>query len=203
MAQADSGYWFGSAINLGLSRALDPFFDRMLRSFLFRRAVRKAAGEQVGSSSFLRGFDSKALDAQADMEALAEMIRNSAELSTLTRQTPANQLIDKLANHPDGLTALFSLLAGAMLLLWGLADRNGVATFSGIITLVAGTIFGLDEIVQLIMTSSWIDLAIFGAGTIALGSIIDRHGVVIKMRLVKWFEAISERRSRIAFDEEL
>ena len=55
----------------------------------------------------------------------------------------------------------------------------------------------------MVLQSSWIDLAIFGAGAIALGSVIDRHGVVIKMRLVKWFEAFSERRSRIAFDEEL
>ncbi|MGB1252025.1 MAG: PEP/pyruvate-binding domain-containing protein [Candidatus Promineifilaceae bacterium] len=99
MSAADSSYWFGSALNLGLSRALDPLFDRLLKSFLFRRALPKVG---VGSSAFLRGFDSKALDAQADMEALADMIRDSAELRTLTINTSAKRLLNALSIHPDG-----------------------------------------------------------------------------------------------------
>ena len=99
MAAADSHYWFGSAVNLGLSRALDPLFDRLLRSFVFRRALPEP---RPGSSSFLRGFDSKALDAQADMEVLAEMIRDSAELRPLVLKTSAKQLLTALATHPDG-----------------------------------------------------------------------------------------------------
>ena len=102
--------------------------------------------------------------------------------------------IFSVANNPDGMTALLSLVAGAMLLIWGLANRYGIATFSGISTLIAGTMFGLDEIVQLIMTSSWIDLAIIGASAIALGSVLDRHGAAIKLRLVHWFS--NERREK-------
>ena len=57
---------------------------------------------------------------------------------------------------------------------------------------------GFDEIVRLIITSSWIDLAIFGASAIALGSIVDRHGIAIKLRLVKWFDAVGEQTGQVS-----
>jgi pyruvate,water dikinase len=41
------------------------------------------------------------LDAQADMEALAKEIRESAALRKLVLNTPADQLIEALASHPD------------------------------------------------------------------------------------------------------
>ena len=103
MAAADSSYWFGSSPNLGLSRVLDPTFDRLLKSFLIRSALPEP---RPGSSAFLRGFDSKALDAQADMEAIANSIRESAALRELLLNTTANRLLDTLATHPDGQTVL-------------------------------------------------------------------------------------------------
>jgi hypothetical protein len=108
-----------------------------------------------------------------------------------------------VALRPEPLSALLALGAGAVMLLAGVSFRGHIAAFCGVATLAIGTFFGLEEIWDMVLASSWIDLAIFGACAIALGSVIDRHGVVIKMRLVKWFEAISERRSRIAFEEEL
>ena len=108
-----------------------------------------------------------------------------------------------VALQPEPLSALLALGAGAIMLLAGVSFRGHTAAFCGVATLAIATFFGLEQIWEMVLKSSWIDLAIFGAGAIALGSVIDRHGVVIKMRLVKWFEAISERRSRIAFEEEL
>ncbi|MBX3051626.1 MAG: hypothetical protein KF753_09145 [Caldilineaceae bacterium] len=103
MATADSAYWWGSALNLGFSRLLDPVFDRLLRSFLFRSALPRP---DLGSSAFLRGFDSKALDAQADMEQIADTIRSATALRELVLSRPANQLLSALAAHPDGQPAL-------------------------------------------------------------------------------------------------
>jgi hypothetical protein len=67
--------------------------------------------------------------------------------------------------------------------------------------MVAGVSFGLDEIVHLIVTSGWIELAIFGATAIALASVLERHGVAIKLRLVKWFEGFGEQQRQIALDQ--
>ena len=98
-----------------------------------------------------------------------------------------------VATSSSALAAFLSLIAGAMLLLWGLALRNKVASFAGMITLIAGVMFGFNEIVAFVMTSGWIELAVFGATAIALGSVVDRHGIAMKLRLVKWFNAIGEQ----------
>lgn len=99
MAAADSNYWFGSAVNLGLSRIMDSVFDRLLKSFLIRYALPRP---HPVSASFLRGFDSKALDAQADMEALANVICETAALRELVHNTAADQLIEALTVNLDG-----------------------------------------------------------------------------------------------------
>jgi len=103
-----------------------------------------------------------------------------------------------VASMPSGLTALLSLAAGAILVLWGVASKKPVALIGGFVTAISGGYFGFEAIVLMVMSSSWIDLAIFGASAIALGSVVDRHGVVIKLRLEKWFNAVSEKKEPIA-----
>ena len=98
IATADSIYWFGSAKNLGFSRLLDPLFDKLLKSFFVRYAIPES---RRASAVFLRGFDSKALDAQADLEALADMIRGSAPMRNLVLNTAPGQLMASLAENPD------------------------------------------------------------------------------------------------------
>jgi hypothetical protein len=98
-----------------------------------------------------------------------------------------------VAMTSTAMTALFSVAAGAMLLLWGAAARRLMTIIAGLVTLGAGVLFGFDAIVQLIITSSWVDLAIFGASAIALGSIIDRHGVALKLRITRWYETTNKQ----------
>lgn len=105
-----------------------------------------------------------------------------------------------IAMHLSALTALLSVVAGLMLLLWGLAGGKPFASFAGAVTLIAGAWLGFDEIVRLIMTSSWIDLAIFGASAIVLGSIVDRHGVAIKLHLVRWFDTVAEPKGQVSLE---
>ena len=98
-----------------------------------------------------------------------------------------------VAMTSTAMTALFSVAAGTMLLLWGAAARRLMTIIAGLVTLGAGVLFGFDAIVQLIITSSWVDLAIFGASAIALGSIIDRHGVALKLRITRWYESTGKQ----------
>ena len=105
-----------------------------------------------------------------------------------------------VAMNSSALTALLSIVAGVLLLLWGLAGKKPFASFAGIVTLLAGAWIGFDEIVRLIMNSSWIDLAIFGASAIALGSVVDRHGVAIKLRLVKWFDTVGGHKGQVSLE---
>ncbi len=98
---------------------------------------------------------------------------------------------------PSGTSALFSVAAGISLMLWGVAGRRLVTIIAGLITFGAGALFGFDAILQLVITSSWIDLAIFGAGAIGLGSVLDRHGVAMKLRVSHWFGSADQRDSKV------
>ena len=101
---------------------------------------------------------------------------------------------------PSAMSALFSVAAGVLLLLWGAAGKKLMTIIAGLITVGAGVLFGLDAIVQLIITSSWIDLAIFGASAIALGSVLDRHGVAVKLRLARWYGGANKDKEASALE---
>ena len=106
-----------------------------------------------------------------------------------------------IAFWPTAISALLSIAAGVLLLLWGAASRQIVTILAGLITAAAGLLFGFDALVELVFNSSWIDLAIFGACTIVLGSVLDRHGVGIKLRLTRWYQGSREDVQEIALEK--
>ena len=66
--------------------------------------VRSIAMPRSGLSSalFLRGFPSKALEAEAELQAIAEQVRASDDLRELVVSTPAQRLLDALKASPSG-----------------------------------------------------------------------------------------------------
>lgn len=112
----------------------------------------------------------------------------------------ASSFILSVAADQGALTAFLSLIAGALMVMAGIALRNRSATIAGILTAIAGVMFGFEALLSLVLDSSWIDLAIFGACAITLGSVLDRHGVAINLRLASWFGAIGDRKQETALD---
>jgi hypothetical protein len=119
---------------------------------------------------------------------LAKMIATSVSLAVAVSFTFSVALV------PSAVSALFSVAAGVSLVLWGTAGRKPFTIIAGLVTLGAGVLFGFDAILQLVISSSWIDLAIFGAGAIALGSVLDRHGAAVKLRLMHWMEVAGRKK---------
>jgi pyruvate,water dikinase len=93
IAAEDAIYWFAAAVPLGFARISDGALNRFLKV---------VTGGRLTSGSLLRGFPSKAAEAQAQMEAIARKINNSEALHALVVETPAAQLLPSLADHPDG-----------------------------------------------------------------------------------------------------
>jgi phosphohistidine swiveling domain-containing protein len=93
LAAEDAIYWFAAAVALGLARMSDAALDRFLKSVTAGRLT---------SGSYLRGFPSKAAEAQAQLEAIARKIQASDSLREQVVNTPAQRLLDTLAEHPDG-----------------------------------------------------------------------------------------------------
>jgi rifampicin phosphotransferase len=100
LAMADAVYWFVAAVPLGLARVTDALLDQFLRSDVAGRI--DSLEPHPTSGSYLRGFPTKTLEAQAQLEAIARQIRTSDELLARVAATPAAQLLDVLAAHPEG-----------------------------------------------------------------------------------------------------
>ena len=100
LAAQDAIYWFAAAVPLGLARVTDTALDRFLKSVTTGGDI--SNGARLTSGSFLRGFPSKAMEAQAELEAIARKICDSDALREQVINTPHPRLLDTLAEHADG-----------------------------------------------------------------------------------------------------
>ena len=107
LAVADAVYWFAAAVPLGLARITDAVLDRFLKSATAGRG--SSNGLRPTSGPYLRGFPSKALEAQVQLEAIARDIHGSEALRDRVVTKPAGRLGDTLAQHPDGKPILDAL----------------------------------------------------------------------------------------------
>jgi pyruvate,water dikinase len=94
LALADARYWFACVVMLARAKITDALLGRFLALAL--------PGRGLISGMFLRGFPSPALDAEAELEGLAEQVRASDELRALVTATPAAALPDALEGSPAG-----------------------------------------------------------------------------------------------------
>ncbi len=100
LAAADAVYWFAAAVPLGLARITDALLNGFLKSVVDGRG--SPDGTRPTSGPYLRGFPSKALEAQARLEAIARDIRGSESLRKRVGATPAGELVEALAEYPEG-----------------------------------------------------------------------------------------------------
>ena len=94
LALADARYWFACALMIARAKITDALFGRFLRI--------AAPGRVLISGMFLRGFPSPTVDAEAELEGLAERIRASDELRALVASTPVEGLPEVLGRTPQG-----------------------------------------------------------------------------------------------------
>jgi phosphohistidine swiveling domain-containing protein len=101
LALADATYWYACAVIVAAAKMTDGLLDRFLALAAPRR--------QLTSGLFLRGFASRSMAAQAELEALADRIRRSDGLPELVAATPAERLWQALASSPQGRFAIADL----------------------------------------------------------------------------------------------
>jgi phosphohistidine swiveling domain-containing protein len=94
LAIADAVYWFAAAIAIGVAKVSDSVFDSFVRW--------AAPGSGLNSGLFLRGFPSKTLEMEAELDAIARRVRQSAELRDYVIATPAAKLLEDLPPTPAG-----------------------------------------------------------------------------------------------------
>ena len=92
LSLADAVYWFTVSMMVGGAKVTDGLLNRFVTS-------RWVPGD-LTSGMFLRGFPSKTIEAQVDLEAIARRIQESEPLRTLVQNTPAINLIEALRQEP-------------------------------------------------------------------------------------------------------
>lgn len=106
-----------------------------------------------------------------------------------------------VAVEPSIWIALSTLAAGVMLGLAGSWLNSRSAMLAGALTMLAAVTFGFDGFVELVKASNWITLAIIGAAAIALGSLLERHGVPIKLAIIERANALAHQREETVLDD--
>jgi pyruvate,water dikinase len=94
LAVEDARYWFACALMIGCAKITDALLGRFLTMVV--------RGRGLTSGMFLRGFPSPTVDAEVELEGLAERIRSSDELRTLVAVTPAAGLPEALRSTTIG-----------------------------------------------------------------------------------------------------
>ena len=90
----DARYWFACALMIADAKITDALLGRFL--------ALAAPGRNLTSGTFLRGFPSPTVDAETELEGLAEQIRASDELQALVASTPAARLPEVMRGTPAG-----------------------------------------------------------------------------------------------------
>jgi rifampicin phosphotransferase len=93
IAWADASYWFAAALVIGEAKITDSLLDTFL--------VKLAPGTDLHSGQLLRGLPSKTLDAEEELEDLADVIRHSDVLRALVAQAPAETMLPTLEARPE------------------------------------------------------------------------------------------------------
>jgi rifampicin phosphotransferase len=101
LARAEAVYWGSTTLAIAVAKGSDMALNRFLSVAMPRSGL--------SSALFLRGFPSKALEAEAELQVIAEQVRGSEELRELVRSTPAQRLLDALKASPSGSATVESL----------------------------------------------------------------------------------------------
>jgi len=93
LAIADADYWFRIALVMGIAKITDGALHMFLST--------SVKGELI-SGMFLRGFPSKTLEAQFDLETISRRVSAVDSLRGLVASTSTDDLVATMRRHPDG-----------------------------------------------------------------------------------------------------
>ncbi len=78
---------------------------------------------------------------------------------------------------------VFGLLVSVLLIGSGFAFRSKLVAFLGVIGIGGNVLLQGNQVIAVLMDSNWMIVAMIGAAAIVSGSLIERHGVVIKLKI--------------------
>lgn len=89
-------------------------------------------------------------------------------------------------------SGIMCAFVGVAVIVMGYISKSRLITMFGFITTAVAMIYDLFEIYAMIDLFSWTSLAITGVSAIVIGSIIERHGVTIKVKIDKLLQRAND-----------
>lgn len=88
--------------------------------------------------------------------------------------------------------AIMCMMTGIAIAIYGYMNKQSLVLVSGMLTILVGLIFQIVSVTKYFDLGGWGSLAILGIVAILCGSIIERHGNVIKNRAFTWGRQIRD-----------
>jgi pyruvate,water dikinase len=101
LARAEALYWSSATLVMAVARGTEMALEIFLSIALPRSGLH--------SAPFLRGFPSRAIEAEAELQTLAARVRGSDELRELVRSTPTQKLLDAFHGSAAGVAIVEQL----------------------------------------------------------------------------------------------
>ncbi len=93
-----------------------------------------------------------------------------------------------VAFGPSGLVpTVLSLMAALVQIGYAWKKREPFVMITGVLTLICSLYIQLEHLIELLFVNNWVVLAVIGISTIVLASLLDRHGVTMKLKLQSWW----------------
>ncbi len=102
-------------------------------------------------------------------------------------------MLNNLIINDSAISAILGFAGGTGLSVFGIKYKNRLILIAGIVTGLGAILFGLKDVLAMLIQSSWLGLAVVGGMAIVGASLLDRYGAVIKLRISNWSAAMSNK----------
>ena len=110
----------------------------------------------------------------------------------LASLTVSLAMLANLWLFPSLLTAAVCLVSGLAIAIYGYSAQQRIVFGAGLFTLIAGVIHQCHTVFFWFDWSNWVVLALIGIIAIIAGSVLERHGTVLRARLGHWKRSLGE-----------
>ena len=115
------------------------------------------------------------------------ILESLARIAKSTTKTP------RIAEN-TAVSAIICTAAGLSVVYFGMLFKNWLVILIGWFEVVFAVLFGLEDVIVFVFSSTWLGLALVGGFSIIFAALLDRYGPLIKLSISKWakFVAISK-----------
>ncbi len=95
-------------------------------------------------------------------------------------------MLSNLFLLPSVVTAGISLATGIIMLIYGYSTQQRITFILGLFTILIGLSYQVSYVMTVFNLGSWISLSLLGVSAIFIASVLERHGLAIRTRMVNW-----------------